>query len=245
MDLSGKVALVTGSGRGIGRAIAVRLATAGATVALNAISSTDATEKAIASTGGSCSAHLGDVRDAQAVDGLVNDVVSQHGSLDILVNNAGVTRDGLLMRMSESDWHDVLDTNLTGAFHCTRAVLRRMVRKRWGRIVNIGSVVGLRGNAGQANYTATKAGLVGLTRTTAREVVSRGITANVIAPGFIETELTEELGESIQDQIRSHIPLGRFGSPEDVAEAVTFLATDEAGYITGQVLLVDGGLALA
>ena len=149
------------------------------------------------------------------------------------------------MRMSESDWHDVLDTNLTGAFHCTRAVLRRMVRKRWGRIVNIGSVVGLRGNAGQANYTATKAGLVGLTRTTAREVVSRGITANVIAPGFIETELTEELGESIQDQIRSHIPLGRFGSPEDVAEAVTFLATDEAGYITGQVLLVDGGLALA
>lgn len=245
MDLSGKVALVTGSGRGIGRAIAVRLAAAGATVALNAISSTDATEKAITSTGGSCSAHLGDVRDAQAVDGLVNDVVSQHGSLDILVNNAGVTRDGLLMRMSESDWHDVLDTNLTGAFHCTRAVLRRMVRKRWGRIVNIGSVVGLRGNAGQANYTATKAGLVGLTRTTAREVVSRGITANVIAPGFIETELTEELGESIQDQIRSHIPLGRFGSPEDVAEAVTFLATDEAGYITGQVLLVDGGLALA
>ncbi|MCH7553731.1 MAG: 3-oxoacyl-[acyl-carrier-protein] reductase [Chloroflexi bacterium] len=245
MDLSGKVALVTGSGRGIGRAIAVRLAAAGATVALNAISSTDATEKVITSTGGSCSAHLGDVRDAQAVDGLVNDVVSRHGSLDILVNNAGVTRDGLLMRMSESDWQDVLDTNLTGAFHCTRAVLRRMVRKRWGRIVNIGSVVGLRGNAGQANYTATKAGLVGLTRTTAREVVSRGITANVIAPGFIETELTDKLGESIQDQIRSHIPLGRFGSPEDVAEAVTFLATDEAGYITGQVLLVDGGLALA
>ena len=244
MDLSGKVALVTGSGRGIGRAIAVRLAAAGATVALNAISSTDATEKVITSTGGSCSAHLGDVRDAQAVDGLVNDVVSRHGSLDILVNNAGVTRDGLLMRMSESDWQDVLDTNLTGAFHCTRAVLRRMVRKRWGRIVNIGSVVGLRGKAGQANYTATKAGLVGLTRTTAREVVSRGITANVIAPGFIETELTAKLGESIQDQIRSHIPLGRFGSPEDVAEAVTFLATDEAGYITGQVLLVDGGLAL-
>jgi len=245
MDLSGKVALVTGSGRGIGRAIAIRLAAAGATVALNATSSTDATEKAITSTGGACSSHLGDVRDAQAVDGLVKDVVSQHGSLDILVNNAGVTRDGLLVRMSESDWRDVLDINLTGAFHCTRAVLRHMVRKRWGRIVNIGSVVGLRGNAGQANYTATKAGLVGLTRTTAQEVVSRGITANVVAPGFIETEMTVSLGESIQDQIRSHVPLGRFGSTGDVAEAVTFLATEEAGYITGQVLLVDGGLALA
>ena len=244
-ELAGRVALVTGSSRGIGAAIARRLAAAGALVALNARRETAATEEAIRRAGGDCCSHIADISRSNEVERLVEEVVAHHGSLDILVNNAGVNRDALLIRMSESDWDDVLGANLKGGFLCTRAALRHMLRRRWGRIISVGSVVGWRGNAGQANYTAAKAGLVGLTRTVAREVASRGISANVVAPGFIETDMTAKLGQSRMEQVKALIPWGSFGSPEDVAEVVAFLATEEAGYITGQVVPVDGGLALA
>ena len=223
----------------------MRLAEAGATVCVNATADVAETADLVTAAGGACSAHIASVRDPAAVDSMVAGVVEQHGALDILVNNAGINRDGLLLRMSEADWEDVLAVNLGGAFHCTKAALKHMVRRRWGRIINIGSVVGIKGNAGQGNYTAAKAGLIGLTRTTALEVASRGITANVVAPGFIETDMTGKLSDAQQEEIRDHIPLARFGQPGDVAETVAFLASEEAGYITGQVLLVDGGLALA
>jgi len=244
-DLAGKVALVTGSGRGIGRSIAVRLATAGATVALNATRDVSAAEQAVREAGGRCSTHVADIRRPEEAERLVAEVNAAHGSLDILINNAGINRDTLLLRMSSAEWDDVLATNLTGAFLCTKAALKPMLRKRWGRIVMMGSVVGLKGNAGQANYTASKAGLVGLARSVALEVATRNITVNVVAPGFIETEMTGRLNDAQRDQVRSRVPLGAFGTPEDVAEAVAFLASEEAGYITGQVLLVDGGLAIA
>ncbi len=244
IDLSGKVALVTGSSRGIGRAIAVNFASHGATVAVNAAKDASETAQDIASIGGACSIHIADVRDAAAVQEMVDAVVAQHGSIDILVNNAGVNRDTLMLRMSEADWQDVVATNLTGAFNCTKAALKHMVRKRQGRILNMGSIIGVRGNAGQANYAAAKAGLAGLTMSTALEVASRGVTANLLAPGFIETEMTERLPQDQQDTIRSHIPLKRFGSPEELAEIVAFLASDRASYITGQTIVVDGGLAL-
>ena len=243
-NIAGKVALVTGSSRGIGQAIALRLASERAKVALNATRDTSDTERAIVNAGGACSSYIADVSQSKEVDRLVERVVADCGSIDVLVNNAGINRDGLALRISDKDWDDVLNTNLRGAFFCTRAALRHMVRRRWGRILNVGSVVGLRGNAGQANYTSSKAGLVGLTRTVAQEVASRGVTANVIAPGFIETEMTAKLSEEQREQVRENIPLGRFGSPEDVVEVVAFLAGEEAGYITGQVVPVDGGLAL-
>lgn len=244
-DLAGKVALVTGSSRGIGRAIAIHLAREGATVALNATRDVAATQDAIKAFGGRCSSHTADVSRSDQVESMVAAVLQQHGSIDILVNNAGINRDALLLRLSDQDWDDVIGTNLRGSFLCTRAVLKPMVRKRWGRIISIGSVVAKRGNPGQANYTAAKGGLVSFSRSVALEVASRGITVNVVAPGFIETEMTQRLTEPVRDQIRRHIPFGEFATPDDVAEAVTFLAGEDAGYITGQAIYVDGGLAIA
>ena len=244
MDLSGKVALVTGSSRGIGRAAALRLTAAGAAVALNATKDASETQAAIESAGGVCSVHIADVADAEEATAMVQAVIERHGGLDFLINNAGVTRDTLALRMSDDDWRRVIDVNLTGAFNCARAALKHMVRRRSGRIINIGSVVGYRGNPGQANYTASKSGLIGMTRSLALEVGSRGVTANVITPGYIETDMTLEVAETSLNAVREMIPAGRLGTPEDVAEAVVFLCSDEAAYITGQTLPVDGGLAL-
>ena len=244
MDFSGKVALVTGSSRGIGRAAALRLAAAGAAVALNATKDASETEAAIESVGGVCSVHIADVADPAEAAAMVQAVIDRHGGLDFLINNAGVTRDTLALRMSDDDWRRVIDVNLTGAFNCARAALKHMVRRRSGRIINIGSVVGYRGNPGQANYTASKSGLIGMTRSLALEVGSRGVTANVITPGYIETDMTREVAETSLNAVREMIPAGRLGTPEDVAEAVLFLCGDEAAYVTGQTLPVDGGLAL-
>jgi 3-oxoacyl-[acyl-carrier protein] reductase len=243
----GRTAIVTGAGRGIGEAIARRLAGAGAAVAV--VSRTEAnaakTAEAInAAHPGAARAYAVDVADFPAVQELGDTIVRDFGRVDILVNNAGVTRDGLSMRMSSEDWDVVVDTNLKGAFNFIRAVQRPMVKQRAGRIINIASVVGLTGNAGQVNYSASKAGLVGLTKSIARELSGRGITANVVAPGFIETDMTAVLPESIRTAVVEKIPLARFGAPDDIAAAVAFLAGPEAGYITGQVLVVDGGMVM-
>lgn len=245
--LTGKNALITGGSRGIGRQVALRLAAEGVAVAVNyntgEAEAATIVEEAIA-LGVNAIAIKGSVADAADADALVAATVSQLGSLDILVNNAGITRDNLLMRMAEEDWDAVMDTNLKGAFLCTKAAIRPMLRQRSGRIINMSSVVALTGNAGQANYTAAKAGLIGFTKTVAREVASRGITVNALAPGFIETRMVDELGEDLMKQIMERIPLARFGSTEDVAASVAFLASEDAAYITGQVLSVDGGLGL-
>jgi 3-oxoacyl-[acyl-carrier protein] reductase len=243
----GKVALVTGASRGIGRAIALRLARAGANVVVNYNANAEAAN-AVASearAGGSQVAVVqADVGSAADVDRLVGAALSEFGRIDVLVNNAGITRDTLIMRMSEDDWDAVLDTNLKSAFLVTKAVLRPMLRQRSGRIVNITSISGVMGNAGQANYSASKAGLIGLTRSTAREVASRNITCNAIAAGVIDTEIWQGVPQAAIEAMLTIIPAGRKGMPEDIAEAVAFLASDAASYITGQVLHVDGGMVM-
>ena len=246
MNLANRVALVTGSGRGIGRAISLKLAEVGATVIVNDIgeaSPVDSVAEEIKAMGGQSLSVLADVSQAQDVARLVETIVSTFGKVDILVNNAGISRDQLIIRMSDEDWDKVLSVDLRSVFLCTRAVLRHMIKQRWGRIISIASIVGMVGNPGQANYASAKAGIIGLTRTIAKEVASRGITANAIAPGFIDTEMTQRLEEDWKQQLKKQIPLGYFGAPRDVAEAVAFLASEEARYITGQVLTVDGGMA--
>lgn len=247
MDMTGRVALVTGSARGIGREIAIRLAGAGADVAVNDIEAAGESLENVAgeikALGRKSLAITADVSSPEDVTRLFTTAHEEFGRIDILVNNAGVTRDNLVIRMSDEEWDTVLNIDLKSAFLCSRAVLRYMIRQRWGRIISIASVVGIIGNAGQANYAAAKAGIIGLTRSIAKEVGSRGITVNAIAPGYIQTRMTEQLDEKQTQALLSHIPVGSLGTPRDVAEAVAFLASDEARYITGHVLNVDGGMA--
>jgi len=242
MDLSNKVAIVTGGARGIGRAIALKLAEVGATVVVSDIADAEPVAEEIRAMKRQSLAIPANVSLASDVATLVETTVNNYGRVDILVNNAGIARDQLLLRMSDEDWDAVLNVNLKSVFLCTRAVLRHMIKQRWGRIISLSSIVGIVGNPGQANYAAAKAGIIGFTRTIAREVGSRGITVNALAPGFIETKMTEQLGEEQRQELMKRIPLGSLGSPDDVAEAVAFLASDEARYITGQVLGVDGGM---
>jgi 3-oxoacyl-[acyl-carrier protein] reductase len=247
IDLSGKSAVVTGGSRGIGRAIALRLAEQGADVCISFRGRAEAAEEtraAIASLGRRAMAVQGDAADPAAADALVKAALEAFGKVDILVNNAGITRDDLIMRMSLEDWRDVLETNLFGAFYAIKAVTRPMLKARAGRIVNITSVSGQAGQTGQANYSSAKAGLIGLTKATARELASRGITCNAVAPGFVLTELTQDLPDALKQKLVEATPLGRFGTAEEIAAAVAFLASDEAAYITGQVLAVDGGLVM-
>jgi 3-oxoacyl-[acyl-carrier protein] reductase len=245
-ELAGRTALVTGSSRGIGRAIALELARRGAQVVVNYRTGAEraqAVQAEIEALGSRALAIGADVSQSSDVDRLFASVGETLGGVDVLVNNAGVTRDTLLLRMDESDWDTVLDTNLKAAFLCTRAALRGMLRARWGRVVNVSSVIALAGNAGQANYAAAKAGLVALTRSLAREVGARGITVNAVAPGFVETDMTAHLTEQARKQLTDRIALDRLGSPEDVAQAVAFLCSPAGAYITGHVLVVDGGLS--
>ena len=247
-ELDGRVALVTGGSRGIGRAIAIELASRGARVAVNFQSNAAAAESVVATireAGGDAHAIAGDVSKPSDASALVKATVEHFSGLDILVNNAGITRDGLVMRMSEDDWDAVQNTNLRGTFLVTKAALRPMLRARGGRIINITSIVGVMGNAGQANYAAAKAGIIGFTRAVAREVASRGITVNAVAPGFIATDITAGMTEAQIAAVMSQVPLGRIATPEDVAPLVAFLAGDGANYITGQCIQVDGGMVMA
>jgi 3-oxoacyl-[acyl-carrier protein] reductase len=245
--LAGRVAVVTGASRGIGRAIATLLAQRGADVVCGdrlAEQAQVTANEIAAATGRRTSGCLVDVADSQSVQGFIDCALSTFGKIDILVNNAGITRDNLIMRIDEADWDIVLDVNLKGAFNCCKAVVRPMMKQRYGRIVNITSVVGLSGNAGQVNYAASKAGLIGLTKSLARELGSRNITVNAVAPGYVTTALTEHLPQEIKEASIKATPLGRFGTPEDIAYAVGFLVSDEAAFITGQVLSVDGGMVM-
>lgn len=247
MSLTGKTAVVTGASRGIGRAVALRLAREGAFVIINYNGSEEKAKQVLSEIegqGGTGEVYQCDVSDYGQCEAFIKTVIKEHGSLDILVNNAGVTRDGLLMAMSEEDFDRVLDTNLKGVFHTIRFAARQMLKQRSGRIINMASVVGVSGNAGQANYAASKAGVIGLTKSAAKELASRGITVNAVAPGFIETYMTAELSEDVKAGAMTQIPLGHFGTPEQVAAAVVFLASEDAAYITGQVLHVDGGMVM-
>jgi 3-oxoacyl-[acyl-carrier protein] reductase len=246
MDLANRVAIVTGSARGIGQAIALKLAEVGATVVVNDIGEPEPLEKVaeeIRALQRQSLAVIADVSSPADVTRLVETATGTYGKVDILVNNAGVTRDQLLLRMSDEDWDTVLNIDLKSAFLCTRAVLRHMLKQRWGRIISIASIIGEIGNPGQANYAAAKAGIIGFTRSIAKEVGSRGITANAVAPGFIDTRMTQQIDEKQRQELAKRIPVGYLGTPRDVAEAVAFLASEEARYITGQVLNVDGGMA--
>ncbi|MBC8208063.1 MAG: 3-oxoacyl-[acyl-carrier-protein] reductase [Desulfobulbaceae bacterium] len=245
MSLQGKTVLVTGGSRGIGRAVCVRLAGMGAYIYCNYVSNPAAAEETlelVRAAGGDGEAVAFDVADVEQVQAAIKQIGTDRGTLDVLVNNAGITRDGLVARMKESDWDAVLDTNLKGAFFCAKAASRLMMKQRWGRIINITSVIGFAGNAGQVNYAAAKAGMVGVTKSMAREFASRNITVNGVAPGYIVTDMTSELSEDIQDKIKGEIPLSRLGSPEDVAGAVAYLAGNDGSYVTGQVLHVNGGM---
>ena len=247
MKLENKVALVTGAARGIGKAIAKALAAEGAVVIVNYNGSAQRageTVKEIEEAGGKALAIRCNVADFTACKDMIDGIIKEQGRLDILVNNAGITRAGLLMKMSEEDFDSVMDTNLKGAFNCIRHAARQMIKQKSGRIISISSVSGVLGNAGQANYSASKAGIIGLTKATAREVASRGITVNAIAPGFITTDMTEVLSEAVKTSVTETIPMKKFGKPEDIAQTALFLASEEAAYITGQVICVDGGMAM-
>lgn len=245
MNLQGKVAVVTGGSRGIGRAISLRLAAMGALVYINYVSRPDAaeeTQKMIEAAGGKARIVAFNVADAEQIQNAFKQITEEAGKIDILVNNAGITRDGLLARMKEADWDEVLSTNLKGAFLCAKAVSKTMMKQRWGRIVNISSVIGFVGNAGQVNYAAAKAGLVGITKAMARELASRNITVNSVAPGYILTDMTDALPAEVQEQLKKEIPLASLGAPEDVAGAVAYLVSEDGRYLTGQTLHVNGGM---
>ena len=245
--LNGKIAVVTGASRGIGKAIAMKFAQLGATVVINYNGSAQKAEEvkqSIIADGGRAVIKQCNVADYDACEAFIKEVIDQFGRIDILVNNAGITKDGLIMRMSEEDFTNVVDVNLKGTFHCIRFASRQMMKQRSGRIINMSSVVGISGNAGQINYAASKAGVIGMTKSAAKELASRGITVNAIAPGYIETDMTNVLSDKVKEETMKQIPLGRLGQTGDIAVAAAFLASDEAGYITGQVLAVDGGMAI-
>ncbi|MCB5235321.1 3-oxoacyl-[acyl-carrier-protein] reductase [Niallia circulans] len=245
MKLAGKVAVVTGASRGIGKSIALELAKQGADVVVNYAGSVDRANevvKEIEGLGRKAISIQCDVSNTDSVNAMMKEALESFGNIDILVNNAGITRDNLLMRMKDSEWDDVINTNLKGVFLCTKAVTRPMMKQRKGRIINITSIVGVTGNPGQANYVAAKAGVIGFTKTTAKELAQRNITVNAIAPGFITTDMTDKLTEEVKNSMLTQIPLGQFGRPEDIANAVVFLASDDSSYITGQTLHIDGGM---